>query len=277
MATAQINGASLNYSFLGTAGPVVILMSAGRWPVVTLRPMARVFVAHGFRALLYDRRNCGRSSLDFQAASEETAWADDLLSLMETVKIRRGFFLGRSSTSRIALRIARDHPDRVLGLGLVGISGGLLARRALVDHYFGQYERACRVAGMSAVCELASFKSMIEVAPDARVRIEATDPVVFLAAMARWRTEFLTAPNGPVLGFSDQDLQSLSVPIGIANKHNRTHPESTLHHALKSIPHSQLIDRPEGYTHGSELPLDLEEVAVDLVGYFRQFQNPAIA
>ncbi len=66
---------------------------------------------------------------------------------------------------------------------------------------------------MAAVCELDHFKERIEAKPAQRAVLMAMDPKTFIAAMERWREQFAKGAELPVIGASEQDLNSIGSPL----------------------------------------------------------------
>ncbi len=62
-------------------------------------------------------------------------FAADAVALMDTLGIGRALVVGHSMGSQVAMRLAQDHPDRVLGLVLVGAFASL-GRNAAVREFW---------------------------------------------------------------------------------------------------------------------------------------------
>jgi pimeloyl-ACP methyl ester carboxylesterase len=77
----------------------------------------------GFRVLAWDARGHGRSS----AAPDRTAYgyrdmADDVVRMLNALRVESAILVGTSMGFHTALRVAMDHPDRVDGI--VGVTPG---------------------------------------------------------------------------------------------------------------------------------------------------------
>jgi 2-hydroxy-6-oxonona-2,4-dienedioate hydrolase len=243
MPTIRAHGATLHYEILGDEGSWVVVMSGGRHPIGEVESLARAMSHNGCRVLLYDRRNCGQSSIhvDFEEP-EEDVWVDDLHGLLDGLDIEEAFIVGKSRSARVALRFALRYPDRTAGLGLWGISGGPLAVRFLDDYYYGKYLRACEQGGMEAVCALDHFAGLAAVRPENQTVLLALNPQHFLEVMGRWRAQFLEHAQAPVMGFDDDELRRVQVPTAIVPHYDRMHPIESAIHANKMIPRSRLFD-----------------------------------
>ena len=89
MPFALIRGAEIGYEIVGAVGPWAVVMPIAREPMAAVAGLARTIASAGYRVLLHDRRNCGRSSLDLATAAgeEEEIWADDLAALLDHLGI----------------------------------------------------------------------------------------------------------------------------------------------------------------------------------------------
>ena len=82
MAEAKVRGITLYYEVIGNSGPWIALTPGSRRASDELLPLSGMLARHGYRVLLHDRRNCGRSDVCIEArGSEHEVWADDLHDL----------------------------------------------------------------------------------------------------------------------------------------------------------------------------------------------------
>ncbi len=217
MPTARLNDSTMiHYEILGHEGPWIAAISSGRGSLADMEPIAGHLASRGYRVIVHDRRNCGRSSLSFDfPGTEDDTWADDLGELLNCLDIPEVFLVGLSRGARVALRFALRHPDRARGLLLWGISGGATAARFLDDFYYGRYLRACEAGGMDAVCALDHFAGLAAARPENRTAILAMDPLQFFSTMTRWRAQFMAGVRNQVIGMSDDELRRVSTPTAI--------------------------------------------------------------
>eukprot|EP00921_Rhytidocystis_pertsovi_P010627 GHVQ01017111.1.p1 GENE.GHVQ01017111.1~~GHVQ01017111.1.p1 ORF type:complete len:315 (-),score=73.10 GHVQ01017111.1:106-1050(-) len=98
--------------------------------------------------ILWDRRNCGMSSVRFDDADNQTEndqQADDLAYLLSSLGFvgprssGGSILVGTSSGGRMSLLCAQRHPHVVRGLVLNNLTGGQLASDVLAEVYYGQY------------------------------------------------------------------------------------------------------------------------------------------
>lgn len=99
----------------------------------------RLFDPSAYRVILFDQRNCGRSTphasetgIDLSHNTTEHLLADTE-KLREHLGIDRWLVLGGSWGSTLALAYAEEHSDRVTALVLVGVTTG---RHSEFDHLF---------------------------------------------------------------------------------------------------------------------------------------------
>lgn len=108
------DGVRMYYDDLGSGEPVVLIHGAagsGR-SYDTLIP----HLTEHFRALPVDLRGLSRS--DRVQSVSATAWCDDILGLMDHLKLAKVHLIGCSLGARIAGRIALDNPSRVISLSV---------------------------------------------------------------------------------------------------------------------------------------------------------------
>ena len=112
MPTATINGLQHYYEDLGSGEPLVMLHGATSSSQTHARHFAELSAR--YRIIAPDRRGMGRSA--HPADVPPSAWVDDLLALLDHLKIDRAHVYGSSLGSRIALRFGIDHLERVRSL-----------------------------------------------------------------------------------------------------------------------------------------------------------------
>lgn len=115
----EVNGGSIFYEAAGN-GPAVIMIHDGVLHRETWNAQFTAF-AGSHRVIRWDRRGYGRSDSPKAPFSN----LDDLLILMNALKVERATLMGCSSGGLLAIDFTLDHPERVSSLVLVGpiISG----------------------------------------------------------------------------------------------------------------------------------------------------------
>ena len=209
--------------------------------------MAQMLARHGYRVLLHDRRNCGRSEVGIEmSGSEHETWADDLRELCAQVGAVPVYAGGCSAGARLALLFALRHPAAASGLMLWRVTGGQHAAQKLAQQYYGDYielaKSAGKSGGMAAVCASEHFAGRIAARPSNRDRLMAMKPDDFIAVMEAWRTNFLSASNLPVVGATEAQLRGLKIPACIIAGNDRIHTPITARHAAEFIARSEFHD-----------------------------------
>ncbi len=206
-----------------------------------LEETAKLISKRGFRVLVFDRLNSGRSSIDFDKSEpEEEGHIKDLEALLKHVGARRAFIVGRSGGARIALKFTLSYPETVRGLFLWGISAGETAYRFLDNYYFGKNLRACQIGGMADVCKLEHFALMIEARPENEKILMAVDPGQFISVMKSWRAVFAVGAHYHVMGISNKQLGSIKTPTKIMPYIDPMHPIKAARFAHQKISTSDL-------------------------------------
>ena len=246
MPIANVRGVNINYEIIGDRGPWMTIMPGGRRAYNEFISLAHKFAAEGYRVLLHDRRNTGKSDSVFDSDEvEEITWADDLDILLKQLNASPAFISGNSSGARTAILFALRHPQAVRALLLMRVTGGKFAADRLPENYYNQYIRAAEQGGMAAVCATEQYAERIAANPSNRDKLMALDPKRFVATMTRWRDLFTAKAHYPVLGVSDEELASLKgVPTVIIPGNDQTHASASGIAAHERIPGSVLHRLP---------------------------------
>jgi pimeloyl-ACP methyl ester carboxylesterase len=274
MPRANVRGVSLNYETLGDRGPWVALSPGGRRDLGGVKPLGERVAAAGYRVLLFDRRNCGASDVAIEGQeSEYEIWADDLHELLSQRDALPAYVGGSSSGCRLSLLFALRHPDAVRGLLLWRVTGGEFAVNRLAEQYYGQFITAARQGGMAAVCDTEFFRERIEMHSPNRERLMNMDPARFIAVMEHWREYFLRSADRPVIGATEADLRSITVPACVVPGNDWTHPRHVGETASRLLPNAELHIL---MAEDKEVDLaveDWDEKEADLAATFVNFLN----
>jgi pimeloyl-ACP methyl ester carboxylesterase len=114
---ADINGIQLYYETYG-GGPPVLVLHGGTGSLEDMRYQIAALASHRF-VLAPDSRGHGRSS-DADAPLSYGVMADDMLKLLDQLKIDRVDVVGWSDGGIIGLDLAIHHPERVRRLVAIG-------------------------------------------------------------------------------------------------------------------------------------------------------------
>jgi pimeloyl-ACP methyl ester carboxylesterase len=247
MTDMQLGDLTIAYEIIGD-GPRIVVTPGGRFGMDTpgVRELAEAIASHGFSVLLWDRPNCGRSSVCFEAESESVLWADTLGRLLRALDFGPAALVGGSAGSRVSLLTAVRHPDVVNSLYLWWISGGTFGLMSLGVHYVGDSLLAAMRYGMEGVANLRTWRGSIKHDPANRDRILALDRQAFIDTMHGWINHYIPSAESPVPGMSAADFAEIRVPVCIIRSGTTDlhHPRETSEGVHKLIAHSQLIEPP---------------------------------
>ena len=117
MPTIDVSGHTISYEEVGTGEPMLFLAytrfdSATHWiPFMTEH-------AKGFRMIMPDALGMAKST--HVPMIEPAQWVSDLLALVDHLGLASTYIAAETLGSRVAVRFAADHPERVKGLVLNG-------------------------------------------------------------------------------------------------------------------------------------------------------------
>lgn len=243
MPDAQVGNVIIHYKVIGDKGPWIALTPGSRRDFDELVALSEAISEHGYRVLLHDRRNCGRSEVGIEArGSEHEIWADDLYKLAKQLGATPLYVGGSSAGARLALLFALRHPDVVKGLLLWRVTGGQHAAKRLSHQYYGSFAEMAKTGGMAAVCASEHFSHVIKTRPSNRDRLMKMSPEDFIAVMDIWRDNFLAAADLPVVGATEAQLRAMTIPACIVSGNDKVHTPETARLAASLIPGSEFHD-----------------------------------
>lgn len=241
MASAHINGTHIEYEVHGHQGPWVALMPGGRRALAEVQGLAQRVSESGYRVLIHDRRNCGASQVSIgSAGAEHEMWSDDLHALLGELDAVPAFIGGCSSGCRMSIDFALRYPQAVRGLLLWRATGGRFAVERLTEKYYGEYLRAAKAGGMSAVCATEHFSELVAARPANRDALMNMKPEQFVAAMSEWDRLFRMGVDQPVVGASEAQLKWITVPACVVPGNDRTHPRAVAETLAQMLPNAEL-------------------------------------
>jgi pimeloyl-ACP methyl ester carboxylesterase len=122
-AYAELPGVRLFYRDTGGGVPVVFVHAAtGNSRVWEYQLPA--FTAAGYRVVAYDRRGFGRSAIDPAGPQPGTA-ADDLLGLVDHLRLDRFHLVGTAAGGGVSFDFALSFPERVRSLVVANAGGNV--------------------------------------------------------------------------------------------------------------------------------------------------------
>jgi pimeloyl-ACP methyl ester carboxylesterase len=172
-----------------------------------VRELAGGLAATGRRVLIWDRPNCGASSVSFTGPTEPALQADTLAALIRQLGLGPAVIAGGSGGSRVSLLTVARNPDIATGLVMWWISGGVFGLMVRGTYYCGGSIEAAWKYGMKRVIELPEWQEVLERNPANRDRFLAMDPQEFIADLERWMAAYAPPVAGQTIpGIPDADI-----------------------------------------------------------------------
>ena len=246
--TFEVNGGDVVYEILGKEGDFIALTPGGRFSkdIEGLRPLAKKLVEGGYRVLLWDRPNCGKSDVQFYGQSESHMRAETLHALITGLDIGPCIIAGGSGGARDSMLTTMLYPEIVTKLVVWNIVGGVYGSFALGAHYIMPTLHAARALGMEGLLRVAEWKERIAENPRNKDRILANDSDEFLKVMLRWLNAYVSKPGQTIPGVPDEMFDGITVPTLIirGGENDWDHPKRTSLEVSCLIKGSKLIDPP---------------------------------
>src|SRR6478672_11079925 len=175
----EVNGGIVVYEFVGPDdGEVVVITPGGRFSkdFGGIHELAYALAKGGYRVLLWDRPNCGKSDVQFYGKSESHMRAETLQQLITKLDIGPVILLGGSGGARDSMLTTMLYPELVTKLVVWNIVGGVYGSFVLGSYYIVPSILAVRGAGMQAVAQVSEWQERIAENSDNEARITAQDP-----------------------------------------------------------------------------------------------------
>lgn len=244
----EINGGNVVYEILGKSGDFIALTPGGRFSkdIPGLRPLAQALAKGGYRVLLWDRPNCGKSDVQFYGQSESHMRAETLYTLISKLGIGPCILAGGSGGARDSMLTAMLYPEVVTKLVVWNIVGGVYGSFVLGSYYIVPSILAVRGAGMKGVAQVDEWRERIADNPANAARLQSYDADEYLKLMLRWLNAFVPKPGQTIPGVEDEMFDNITVPTLIirGGENDLDHPKRTSLEVSCLIKGSQLIDPP---------------------------------
>jgi pimeloyl-ACP methyl ester carboxylesterase len=253
MPNAKVRGVNIFYQVIGDRGPWAALITGGRRGHDEFIPLAQKLAKGGYRVVLHDRRNTGRSDVLIEGdVAEEIMWLDDLHELLKQLNAVPTIIGGSSAGARTAMRYYTRFPNDTRALLLMRVTGGAFAANRLPENYYGSFIKAAQQGGMAAVCATEQYQERIAANPATRDRLMAMDPKQYIKVMSNWMDQFIASTKTEVFGMTDADLAAIKVPTVVIPGNDQTHASANGRIAASKIPGAQLHQLP---IEDQEVPL----------------------
>ena len=208
--------------------------------------MAQALVKGGYRVLLWDRPNCGKSDVQFYGKSESHMRAETLHALITGLDIGPCIIAGGSGGARDSMLTTMLYPEIVRKLVVWNIVGGVYGSFVLGGHYIVPSILAAKGVGIKGLLHVGEWKERIAENPDNEQRFRALDVDEFLKVMWRWLNAFVSKPGQTIPGVEDEMFDNITVPTLIirGGENDWDHPKRTSLEVSCLIKGSKLIDPP---------------------------------
>jgi pimeloyl-ACP methyl ester carboxylesterase len=244
----EYKGGKVVYEILGESGDFIVLTPGGRFSkdIPGLRPLAQALVDGGYRVVLWDRPNCGKSDVQFYGQSESHMRAETLHALVTTLGIGPCIIAGGSGGARDSMLTIMLYPEIATKLVVWNIVGGVYGTFVLGAHYITPNIRPVLTMGMEGLLHLREWKERIADNPANEARLLALDPDEFVKVMMRWLNAFVSKPGQTIPGVEDEMFDNITVPTLIirGGEDDWDHPKRTSLEVSCLIKGSELIDPP---------------------------------
>ncbi|MEM7092283.1 MAG: alpha/beta hydrolase [Actinomycetota bacterium] len=176
--------------------------------------------APDLRVIIWDRRNMGRSGVNFGTEPFSIEEAEDLHVLIDHLGVAPATLYGMSSGSRSNMVLAERYPDDVAALVIAPLTGGPIAASRLPEEYHLKYLDDPALTSMEAVGETPLWSAYLARNGDElRRRFLEQDIDDFLAAQQRSGEHLQSFRHKVTLGMSDEQLAALEVPATLILHH----------------------------------------------------------
>jgi pimeloyl-ACP methyl ester carboxylesterase len=120
----NVPGARIFYRDTGGSGVPVVLLHAATGSSRVWEYQIPAFTGAGYRVIAFDRRGWGRTEISAGESQPGTA-ADDLLALLDQLKLDRVHVVGTAAGAFVALDFALSYPKRLRSLVFANSIGGV--------------------------------------------------------------------------------------------------------------------------------------------------------
>jgi pimeloyl-ACP methyl ester carboxylesterase len=125
------DGVKVFFEVFGDGTPTILLLPT--WSIVHSRrwKMQVPYLARHFRVVTFDGRGNGRTDRPAEASGyDDVQYVADALAVLDETSTDRALVIGMSMGTGFALRLAAEHPDRVMGAIFIAPAVGLAERLA---------------------------------------------------------------------------------------------------------------------------------------------------
>lgn len=249
MPIAELGDQEIAYEIIGSGQPWVVT-PGGRFSkdYGGVREFAQALADRGRKCLIWDRPNCGESSVNFTGNSESVMQADTLGALLRHLDFGPTIIVGGSGGARVSLLTAARNPDIAGGLGIWWISGGPYGNMTLANVYCWPSLTTVWNGTMADVASLETWEEVTRRNPRNRDRFLAQDPQTFRETMQQWGHAYCACGDPLVPGLSDDEAAAMTVPILVfrSGQSDMYHTRATSERLAANLPNARLVEPPWG-------------------------------
>ncbi|HEX4218017.1 MAG TPA: alpha/beta hydrolase [Acidimicrobiales bacterium] len=249
MPIAEIGDLEIAYEIIGSGRPWVIT-PGGRFgkDYGGVRELGLALAERGQQAIIWDRPNCGESSVNFTGSTESIMQADTLAALLRQLDVGPTVIIGGSGGARISLLAAARNPDVAAGLGIWWISGGPFGNMTLASVYCWPSLEAVWNGTMEDVANLETWEEVIRRNPHNRARFLAQDRTEFRETMQRWGHAYCACGDPLVPGLSGEEAAAMVAPILVfrSGESDMFHTRAVSERLAANLPSARLAEPPWG-------------------------------
>ena len=146
--TLNVGDATINYDVAGK-GPTVVFIHGWTHNISVWDDQVPAFKSR-YQVVRYDSRGFGKST----GFADESAEPQDLLLLLEALRVKKAYIVGHSRGGSVALRFANAYPDRVAGLVLYGAFPEGFPAPSEIGQLFASLPAVAKQNGLDSVGKL---------------------------------------------------------------------------------------------------------------------------
>ena len=249
MPIAEVGDREIGYEIIGSGRPWGVT-PGGRFSkdYGGVREFAEALAERGQKCLIWDRPNCGESSVDFTGESESVTQADALAALLRHLDFGPTIIVGGSGGARVSLLTAARHRDVTAGLGVWWISGGPFGNMSLANVYCWPSLAAAWNGSMEDVAGLPTWEEVVSRNPGNRDRFLAQDRQTFVDTMQRWGHAYCGCGDPLVPGLTDAEAGAMTAPILVfrSGASDMYHTRATSERLAANLPNTTMVEPPWG-------------------------------
>jgi pimeloyl-ACP methyl ester carboxylesterase len=139
--TFDADGVKIHYLIEGAGEPVVLIHGMDSSATINWQiPGTIDAIARDHQVIALDLPGYGQSDKPGQARAYGLQWVEDVILLLDHLKIRKAHIVGYSMGGLVALKLIAEHPDRVLSGTLGGM--GWLPQRSFLQKVWAHLRSA---------------------------------------------------------------------------------------------------------------------------------------